>query len=156
MWKQNLIFFKILWISAVVILADQLTKLWVLKTNANFSLIGNFLRITTTENAHGIFGLNYKIPILPITALAICAMFIVLYKSKLPALSLILGGAIGNVIDRLRIGAVIDWIDIGVNNHLRWYVFNIADASITIGICWLIFIEIKNTKKIQTISDVTE
>ncbi|MCK4306715.1 signal peptidase II [candidate division WOR-3 bacterium] len=148
MWKKFLTLLhgilrtRIFWISLIVLVADQLTKFWVWKTNANVSVIGDFLRITTTQNPYGIFGLRYKIPILPITGLAICAIFIILYKSKLLPLSLILGGAIGNFIDRIRIGAVIDWIDIGVNNT-RWYVFNIADASITIGILWLILKEIK-------------
>ena len=142
MWKKNLILIRILGVSLIIIFVDQITKFWVFKTHSNVQIIGDFLRITIVQNHYGLFGLHYRIPFLQITALAICAIFIILYKAKLLSLSLILGGAISNFVDRVRIGAVIDWIDIGVKN-IRWPVFNIADASITIGIFWLILKEIK-------------
>ena len=49
------------------------------------------------------------------------------------ALGLVLGGAVGNLIDRLRLGAVVDFIDIGVNDRIRWPSFNVADLAITVG-----------------------
>lgn len=133
MWK------KIIAISAAVLGVDQLTKFLVSKSFVGppVRVIGDFLRITHLQNPYAIFGLQYKIPLIPLTVLAICAILLILYKSKSLALSLILGGAIGNLIDRMRANAVIDWIDIGVGN-LRWPVFNIADLAITIGIFWLI------------------
>jgi len=53
------------------------------------------------------------------------------------ALGLLLGGALGNVTDRLRLGYVVDFVDIGIGD-LRWYTFNVADAAISIAIVMLI------------------
>ncbi len=50
------------------------------------------------------------------------------------ALSLIAGGAIGNLIDRLRLGSVVDFLDFYINNH-HWPAFNVADSAITVGVC---------------------
>jgi signal peptidase II len=47
-------------------------------------------------------------------------------------LALVLGGAVGNVVDRIRFGAVVDFLDFGIGS-LRWWVFNVADASVTVG-----------------------
>ena len=52
------------------------------------------------------------------------------------ALGLLLGGAIGNFLDRVRLGAVIDWVDIGIGD-LRWYTFNVADSAISIALLLL-------------------
>lgn len=61
-------------------------------------------------------------------------------------IALILGGALGNVLDRVlmvllpsQYSGVVDFIDIGISNSLRWYIFNVADTSITIGIIIYIF-----------------
>jgi signal peptidase II len=55
------------------------------------------------------------------------------------SLGLVLGGALGNLIDRLRFGAVIDFIDVGVSDTARWPCFNVADMAITVGVILLIF-----------------
>jgi len=66
-------------------------------------------------------------------------------RLQLLALSLILGGAIGNLIDRVKVGYVIDFIDVYYKNH-HWPVFNLADTAICIG-AFLIFIDLyKNSK----------
>jgi signal peptidase II len=52
-------------------------------------------------------------------------------------LSLVLGGALGNLLDRLRLGYVVDFIDAGIGS-LRWYTFNVADAAISLGILLLL------------------
>jgi signal peptidase II len=62
------------------------------------------------------------------------------------ALSLVLSGAIGNVIDRIAYGAVVDFIDVYYGNW-HWPAFNIADSAITIGVILLIFDEIKRVNK---------
>ena len=61
-------------------------------------------------------------------------------------MSLILSGAIGNVIDRLAYGAVVDFIDV-YYLHWHWPAFNIADSAITLGVILLIFDEIKRVNK---------
>ena len=54
------------------------------------------------------------------------------------SLGLVLGGALGNLIDRLRYGAVVDFIDVGISESVRWPCFNLADSAITIGVILLI------------------
>ena len=54
-------------------------------------------------------------------------------------LTLVLGGAIGNIIDRVRFGVVIDFLDFGIGTA-RWWVFNLADASVSVGTALLIFV----------------
>ena len=51
-------------------------------------------------------------------------------------MALILGGALGNLVDRLRTGQVIDFINVGIGPH-RWPVFNVADSAVTVGVIWL-------------------
>ena len=76
---------------------------------------------------------------------------LVIYANKLNqkyyffAFSLVIGGAIGNLIDRITYGAVVDFIDLHYQN-LHWYVFNIADINISIGCVLLILYEISNKK----------
>ncbi len=126
MWR------KIIVLIIIVIGADQLTKFYISHYILHsVPLIGDFIRITPIQNPNAVFGLRYNIPLIPLTILAICVVAVILYKSKLLVFSLILGGAIGNLIDRIRMGAVTDWIDIGIKN-IRWPIFNIADSAITI------------------------
>ena len=67
-------------------------------------------------------------------------------KLKVVCLGLIIGGAIGNVIDRIRVGAVMDFLDFHYNIY-HWPAFNLADTFICIGAVVLIFLEIKNGRK---------
>jgi len=129
---------------AIVLAIDQLTKYLILKLlelGASYPLIGNFVRITHVRNPFGVFGISFggKIPLLPLTAFAIIVLIIisVRHRSFPVAFSLILGGAIGNALDRVRLKAVVDFLDIGIGK-VRWPVFNVADAAITIGIIILI------------------
>ncbi|MDI6840579.1 MAG: signal peptidase II [bacterium] len=131
---------KAIIVSLSVLGADQLSKLWVssqFSQSQSVKVIGDFMRITLIQNPHAIFGLQVKLPFIPLVILAVCAVCLFLWRSRATALSFILGGAVGNLIDRIRIKAVIDFIDLGVSK-LRWPVFNIADSCITIGILWLI------------------
>lgn len=129
---------------AIVLAIDQLTKYLILKLlelGASYPLIGNFVRITHVRNPFGVFGISFggRIPLLPLTAFAIIVLIIisVRHRSFPVAFSLILGGAIGNALDRVRLKAVVDFLDIGIGK-VRWPVFNVADAAITIGIIILI------------------
>jgi signal peptidase II len=58
-------------------------------------------------------------------------------KPLMPGLALILGGALGNLIDRLRIGEVIDFLDVQLGSH-HWPAFNIADSCISVGTLWVV------------------
>ncbi|UCC60510.1 MAG: signal peptidase II, partial [Dehalococcoidia bacterium] len=125
--------------SLAVIGFDQLTKYLI---RANMTLDGpsipeeGFIRLTYTTNSGGAFGLFSNQTFLLILAVFIAIAIVVLYLRYLPAdstllkvgLGLDLGGAVGNLIDRLRFGEVTDFIDVGA-----WPVFNIADSAITVG-----------------------
>ena len=143
--------------SFIVVILDQLTKIWV---KNNFSLfesrniIGDFLRFSYVENPGIAFGIrlgNLKVLVTVISIAIATYLAFLLYNSKQLeylekfSLSLILGGAVGNLIDRILIyvpnstyNGVIDFIDVGVSGH-RWYIFNIADSAVTMGIIIYLF-----------------
>lgn len=145
-------------LAVLVVIVDQVSKLWV---DANFALasihqtgsgaaptpvIGEFVRIAKSYNTGGIFGLfGDSAPILAMASTVVIGL-IVLYQARdgmrghwllNVALGFLLGGAIGNFIDRLRIGAVIDFVDTGIGGF-RWYTFNVADSAISMAILLLI------------------
>lgn len=145
----------LLLISLTVIGFDQLTKYLI---RANMTLETSipeegFIRLTYTTNSGGAFGLFANQTFLLILAVFIAITIVILYLRYLPAdsmllkvgLGLDLGGAVGNLIDRLRFGEVTDFIDVGA-----WPVFNIADSAITVGTVliayYLLFVA---TKKAQ-------
>jgi signal peptidase II len=145
-------------LAAFVLVADQLTKLWV---DANFALaspwatagttqptpiIGDFVRIAKSYNTGGIFGLfGDSAPLLALASTFVIAMIVIYHAREgsrnhwllSVALGLLLGGALGNLFDRLRLGAVIDFVDTGIGDF-RWYTFNVADSAISISIVLLI------------------
>jgi|TARA_B110000263_G_scaffold24691_1_gene18941 signal peptidase II len=164
---------KIILIPIIVVLFDQLSKVLVKKYfiheqlfYSNINILGDFLRFTFIENPGIAFGIdtsNYHIYITILTILAIVFIYYQLSisinnnNSDMFPLAFILGGAIGNCIDRILIfipyfnyNGVIDFIDIGIKNF-RWYVFNIADASISIGLFIFLynFFMIKTNKSIE-------
>jgi signal peptidase II len=137
-------------LSAAVILADQWTKLAVL---ARFSLhesvpvIPGFFNLTYVQNTGAAFGFlatadpAFRIPfflIVPLVAVvAIAAVFrkIPTRDVRLPvALSLVVGGAIGNFIDRARLGFVVDFLDFHWKDKWHFHVFNVADSAICVGV----------------------
>jgi len=128
---------------ATIIFFDQLCKFFVLKflsPRAPIDLIKNVLSITPILNTGGGFSIlpNQAHFFIAITILAIAFLVYLLLKSKEKifsyAIAMILAGAIGNLIDRIRLGAVVDFIDFKV-----WPVFNVADSFITIGTALLVW-----------------
>ena len=135
-------------ICAAVVGVDQFSKYLVsenLELNSSLSLVGSILRLTHIRNPNAAFGLSFGrgVPLLPFALLAICILLVVFYKTGgkggvgFAGLSLVLGGALGNLIDRLRFREVVDFIDIGVG-RFRWPVFNFADSCVTVGVILLI------------------
>jgi len=125
-------------IAAGVILLDQATKFLAvsfLQLNTPVPLIKNFLNLTLVRNRGAAFGL-FQDQLLLFVLISLFAIGLILYNLKNKtnsvifklSLSLILGGAVGNLIDRLRFGFVIDFLDLRV-----WPVFNIADSVITLA-----------------------
>jgi signal peptidase II len=135
-------------ICAISIGVDQFTKYLVvqnLELSSSVNLVGNFLRFTYIRNPNAAFGFSFgpRIPLLPLALMAICVLLLAFYKTGsgtragLVGLSLILGGALGNLVDRIRLREVIDFIDVGIG-RFRWPVFNIADSCVTCGVVLLI------------------
>lgn len=130
-------------VAGLVVLLDQATKAIAaakLSPGASVPAVGGIVSFTLVENTGAGFGLfrNQALALVLISAAAISFTAFYILKKK-PAyyvpLSLILGGAVGNLIDRMRFGHVVDFIDI----HW-WPVFNLADSCITIGSLALFFI----------------
>ena len=124
----------------IVVLLDQASKqfFWIL--GKNFDVIDSFLRVTLVRNSGAAFGMLQGGRIFLVFSSVIAAIFIIFLAQRIPAeekakrifLGMILGGALGNLVDRLYPGHVIDFIDMGFGAH-RWPVYNIADTAVTIG-----------------------
>jgi signal peptidase II len=135
-------------VAAVVVLLDQLTKTWV---DANFiraadggssELIGDLVRISKVYNDGAIFGFLDASATLMAVLTVLVVVAVVWYEWRhgsglgplvTVGLGLLTGGAIGNLIDRVRFGHVIDFVDMGLGD-MRWYAWNISDAAVFLGI----------------------
>jgi len=150
-------------VCAAVVGVDQFSKYLVsenLELNSSLSLAGSILRLTHIRNPNAAFGFSFGrgIPLLPFALLAICILLLVFYKTGgkggvgLAGLSLVLGGALGNLIDRIRFREVVDFIDIGVG-RFRWPVFNIADSCVTVGVILLVLGSLLFSEKKVSVSE---
>jgi signal peptidase II len=135
----------ILIIVTTVIVLDQITKYLVSSYISPFESVEifPFLHIVHVQNTGAAFGMFRGLGSNFFIALSVGAIIIIIYllmKStyNIFGLSLVLGGAIGNLIDRVVFGKVVDFIDFSVGSF-HWFAFNIADAALTIGIL-LIFL----------------
>lgn len=122
------------------------------------NIIGSFLRFKLTYNPYGVFGISfgsttlyYILAFVGIVALTYFALS-VSDKTNLIILGLIIGGALGNITDRIRMNYVVDFIDMGIGN-LRWFTYNLADAFITVGAVFLLIRE-SFIKKSETNPDL--
>jgi len=142
-------------LAALVFVADQLSKQWVLATfPAPTEIVGDLLRIVIVHNTGGIFGLFGDSALLLAAASIVVIGLIVVYHARegirqhwllTVALGLLLGGALGNLADRLRLGYVVDFVDMGIGDF-RWYTFNVADAAISTSIVLFIGIALLGEK----------
>jgi signal peptidase II len=134
-------------IAATVVILDQLTKAWLvgqLSPGEVMNVVGDLVRLVFSQNSGALFGLfRDNAVIFGVVSLAVIGLIVAyharsassLYLSV--ALGLLLGGAVGNMTDRLRLGYVVDFVDIGIGDF-RWYTFNVADAAISTAIVMLI------------------
>jgi signal peptidase II len=124
----------------IVVCLDQISKQFFWALGENFDVIDSFFRITLVRNSGAAFGLLQEGRLFLIVASVAASVFIMFLAERVPReerskrlfLGMILGGAIGNLIDRLYPGQVIDFIDVGVASY-RWPVFNLADSAVTVG-----------------------
>jgi signal peptidase II len=140
-------------LTGVVIVADQLTKLYIMQTmrlHESISIIPNLFSLTYIKNPGAAFGLlagssnAFRMVFFGLTSIFALGLLVTILlrmpeRDWMGRLSVagILGGAIGNLIDRLRYGEVIDFLDFYVENY-HWPAFNVADSAITVGVMLLI------------------
>ena len=141
----------------IVILLDQLTKLLVLKhfSDGSFITVNSFFNLILAYNpgvSFSLFSNNgpYNSVILTTLALVICLFLLRwMYQETNPTLrfgiALVVGGAIGNVIDRLAYGAVVDFLDFHAHGY-HWPAFNVADSAICIGATLILYKSFFNQK----------
>jgi len=157
--KRNILF---LTITLVVMLLDQATKAWIIATvhlHDSFVVIGGFFNITHVRNPGAAFGFLAGAPplfrYLFFLAVTVAAIVLILHylrvsrieaPSLVSALALILAGAAGNLIDRVRFGEVVDFLDVYIGSH-HWPAFNVADSAITVGAGVLMAVLLRRRKE---------
>lgn len=158
MKKSNLVVIALASISTVLL--DQVSKHLILRSFQPGEIrpvIDGLFNLTLTFNRGAAFGLWSGLPpgwreaILALTilfALVVVGYFLTrpYYQNKLSqiALSVILGGACGNIIDRVRLGAVVDFLDVYYGSY-HWPAFNVADSAICVGVAMLLLFPAKTT-----------
>jgi signal peptidase II len=145
---------KLIGISGSVILVDQLVK-WIITETMplyqSIPVIPGFFNLTHIQNTGGAFGflahqgVGLRIAIFIVVSSLAAGFIFYLYKKTvdtLPFLSsgfaLLFGGAIGNLVDRIRFGRVTDFLDVYIGS-LHWPVFNVADSAVSIGIAIFLY-----------------
>ncbi len=148
--------------AAVIIALDQITKNAITSRflmHESYAVINGFFNLVYVMNPGAAFGFLASasttfryVFFIGITCLAIVLIIYYLVKSKLGnivtvlSLTLIFAGAVGNLIDRIRFGAVVDFLDVYIGTW-HWPAFNVADSAITVGAILMIWEMIINAQK---------
>ncbi|WP_417908582.1 signal peptidase II [Candidatus Electronema sp. PJ] len=159
---------RFLLIMLLVVISDQLTKLWIVENFAlhdSLPVIPGFFNLVLVHNTGAAFGMLSNMPLLwrqvffvGVASTALIVM--VLMQCKLGrqhplyavSFGLISGGAVGNVIDRLKQGSVIDFLDFHISGY-HWPAFNVADSGITVGVGIFLliqFLEDRAAKRVES------
>lgn len=128
-----------------IFLLDRLTKFLILRMDYNFLEITPFLNLVKVWNRGIAFGLMDEFSIfssLLIFLIAMILLLVVFYAKKTDKfnkafLGIVFGGGLGNWLDRVSFGAVLDFIDLHYKNY-HWPAFNVADLAITVGLIFLV------------------
>jgi signal peptidase II len=134
-------------LAVAVVVLDQLSKAWIvgnLDAGHPIVILGDWLRLVLVHNTGGLFGLfGGQAPIFAVFSIVVIGL-IVWYERQVGrglfatlALGLLVGGAIGNLIDRIRFGYVNDFVDMGIGTW-RFYTYNLADSAISASLLLLI------------------
>jgi signal peptidase II len=144
--RQWIVFFGL---ALAIVIADQLTKAWIV---ANFQkgvptpVLGDSIRIWYIWNNGALFGLfSDQAMVFAALSLGVVALITWYHRHAMRtsgwfatlALGLLLGGAVGNLIDRIRLGYVVDFVDMGIGNW-RFFNYNVADSAISVSLLLLI------------------
>ena len=141
-------------VSMLVVALDQLTKFFVLQylsLDQSIPVWPDYCYLTFIQNPGTAFGLMsnmdsvIRIPFF-ITVTVAAAFIVYSYQRVIPeenlmsrvALGFVWGGALGNFVDRLIYGKVVDFIDLCYDDY-HWYIFNVADICVTLGLCYLLY-----------------
>ena len=157
MLKKKIIIF---YIAITIFILDRLSKYFILElsnSDDSFNIpITSFLNFNLVWNngiAFGLFSFNeqfyYNIITLVIIIITLVILFFAIKSAEVERIgfSMIFGGSLGNIFDRLYYAAVVDFIDFHINN-IHWFIFNIADLFISLGVIILITIEFFGRKRI--------
>ncbi len=141
-----------------VLLLDQATKAWVMATlpyGRPVPVLDDWVRFVYIRNPNAVFGISLgQGPVylaLTIGAIGVLAFLVILERNRflLFLYGLFLGGALGNLLDRLRWGEVVDFVDMGIGRY-RWPgVYNLADAAISVGIVLYLLHTLRTLRKQQ-------
>ena len=143
-------------LAAIVLVLDQLTKAWIVGNVAPgqvVDVVGSWVRLIFSRNDGALFGLfGSSATLFAIGSVAVLVL-IVWYHARSSrslllsiALGLLLGGALGNLIDRFRLGYVVDFVDMGIGT-LRFFTFNVGDSAISTAILLLLILALRPTPK---------
>ena len=153
-----------LYLSLAVLVLDQWTK-WLIEVHlppsAAHELVPGFLNLTHVKNtgvafglfaSHGADGGAWMLVLMGLVALGTVFLYFHFAPARnrllLTSLALIVGGAVGNLIDRLASGGVTDFIDVYVGSH-HWPSFNVADSAITVGIGLMILDSFRSHRRVE-------
>ena len=141
---------RILFVSFILVLTDQLSKFVVRKTMLLYEsipVIPDFFHLTYVTNDGMAFGINFPFGIYIFSTISIIfTIFLFWYLWSIKdqgiiiriGVGLIIAGAIGNLIDRVFLGEVVDFLDFMIGNY-HWYVFNLADSYVTVGMGFILY-----------------
>jgi len=151
---------KAFWGVLAAAVVDQLSKtaiMAMMTRGESISVIGDYFRLTYIRNPGAAFSMNLGGPVVHtlISFIALAAL-VWLFRSTPAhdrlarvALILVLGGALGNIVDRIRFREVVDFLDFGLGS-LRWPVFNFADSCVTVGVILLALTYLRSGRKARS------
>ena len=149
---------RVLFVSAILVLADQVSKAIVVRTMSLYEsipIIPNFFHFTYITNDGMAFGIDFPFGYFIFSTVSLLLTFFLfwyLWSVRNHSivirlgLAMIIAGAIGNLIDRIMLGEVIDFLDFMIRDF-HWYVFNLADSYVTVGMVLLLIDSIILEKK---------
>ena len=150
---------NVFYIAAIIFTLDRLSKYLILelsdsteKLNIPITSFLNFNLVWNSGIAFGLFSFNehfyYNLMTLLIITITVIILLFAIKSTGAEKMgfSMIFGGSLGNIFDRLYYSAVVDFIDIHINN-IHWFIFNVADIFISFGVILLISVEFLRIKK---------
>ena len=141
---------RILFVSVLLVFADQISKILIrinMSLYESIPVITNFFNLTYVTNDGMAFGINFPFGIYIFSTISlIFTVFLFWYLWTIKeegivirtGVALIIAGAVGNLIDRIFLGSVVDFLDFMIGNY-HWYVFNFADSYVTVGMGFILY-----------------